>query len=520
MSYSDLVAAAAVGTSQRPLPVLPRGLVPEAGDEQTPADQLLDAAAAYAAVRRATLPLLIKVAAPDPAPAEATSVPPERFVAGLARLLGSLTDDQRPLPAATVRELLAEALGWVSAAGWRVPERMVVPVLERVAHDPGIRNAATAAVGERGRWLASLNPAWSGEAGPSVEQGERAPDIWWWEGAPALRHAYLSALRSRDPDAARELLAEGWATEAVDDRIAFTSLMAATATEADESFLVAAQKDRSSRVTDAARPGLLRIPTAQLLDRLRVLAREAVTVRRDRPGGPVTLAPPGEDPATLADLSVPVTYSQTSAEQRLNALVASIPPTEWPGLVGVRASDLLTAETDQSWSVVRGLTDAALFWGDAELAADLVARGVHTPALLRLLHPSKVARLLDDPAFTIDPLTLQQLVESWPRPWPTTLAQAVGSWLQLHLSQGQATARAIPAGLVGAAAIGVPVVVARGWAERLRGLATDARVTPAVQRTARHTAAALTLRAAMYDDVRAARDPVPSTEPTYLQEDR
>ncbi len=504
MTYADLVATAAVGTSQRPLPPVPDALLTGRMAEE-PAAALLDAAAAYAVVRRAQLPVTTDVPVPEPAPADDLPLPPDRYVSALARLLGQLTDEQRTLPVALVSDLASEGLGWLQQAGWRLPDRLLVPVLQRAARDPDLALAAGAAIGGRGRWLAAFHPEWAAALSGSATASELS-EAAWSEGDAAARMAYLTALRALDADRARDLVAEGWAKESVDDRVAFARVIAATASPSDEPFLTAALRDRSTRVAEAARPGLLRVPESALLVRLRDRARAAVTVRRGLLGRTVHLTPPDDDAAAVADGLTGGSYSRTPAENRLNALVASIPPSEWPDLVGVTATELLRAKADQSWTVVPGLVEAATLWRDAALADALVSAGVRTPALLRLLDAPRVAQLLSDPGAVIEPEAVLRLVESWPRPWQPRLAQSLGDWIQRQVAGGRPAAQAIPAPVLALAATAVPVPVARGWAHRLRDLAIDQRATVAVQRAARHAAAALTLRAGMYDDVRAAVD--------------
>ena len=506
MTYAELVATAAVGTAQRPVPELPPGLVPDADAERTPAERLLDAAAAYAVARRANLLVTSSVAAPAGSEPDELEVPPERFIAALARQIGQITDDQRTLPLSTVIDLVVEALAWMGQVGWRLPERLLVPVLQRAGRDARIAQAATGALGERGRWLVALNPVWARAFTTGDDTaGGAIDDSAWQDGTPAVRLAHLASLRQRDPGSARALLEQTWSTEAVDDRVAFIELVVATAVSSDEELLQRALSDRSSRVAAAARVGLLRIPRSALLGRLRERAARAVAVQRGLLSRTVRLTPPDDDAAASADGLNAGTYSRTPAENRLNALVASIPPQEWPALVGVQAQELLRATAGESWSVAPGLAEAAVRWGDRDLATALVEAGLRSPDLLALVDDHRIARLLEDPSTQTSAASVNQLVAAWPRPWPPLLAGALGQWLQLQLTSKQTTA-AIPGDVIAAAATALPVQLARGWSHRLRDLSTDQRVGYGLQRAARNSAAALTLRAAMYDDVRAALD--------------
>jgi len=516
VTFTELVATAAVGTSQRPVPELPAELVLDPVGDQAPAERLLDAVAATAVVRRASLPVAGDVVAPAAAPREPFPVPPERFTSGLARQLSQLTAEQRDLPMVTLIELVREALVWMQQVGWRLPERLIVPVLQRAVREERLAAAAAGAIGVRGHWLAAANPEWAAAiaAGAVPINPTSLDERVWHEGAAAERLAYLTSFRQRDPDAARSLLEETWAKEAVDERVAFIDLVARTAVPSDEPLLVRAMGDRSARVATAARPGLLRIPGSALMERLRARARLAVTVKRGLLSRTVQLQPPDDDPAATADGLNAGSYSRTPAENRLNGLIAAIPPHEWPALAGVQARDLLYAKADLSWSVVKGLIDAAAFWEDRELSNDLVASGIRTPALLSHVDHGQVARLLEaTPPMEVEQVT--RLVERWPRPWPQPLAVALGQWLQLRFTGGTLLPGDVPVDIIAFSATHLPPNLARGWSHRLRELAVDSRLPTSAQRTARTTAAALTLRAAMYDDVRTALAARASGNPSH-----
>jgi hypothetical protein len=500
VTHADLVAVATVGTAQRPLPDLPEGLLPASGAGSEPAFVLLDAAAVYGVIRRATLPTR-EGAAPPPAPDDPRPEPSERFVSALVRLLpGPDTTPAAPyIPA-----LLTEALGWIAAVGWRIPDRLLVPLLGQSVRDRTVARAMAAVLGERGRWLAAQNPAWA--AALADESAIKLSEETWHEGTPAQRIGYLTAVRAADPEAGRALLEATWGSEGVAERVAFAEVIAATALPSDEAFLEAALRDRSARVADAARPGLLLISGSALAQRLRRRAAEAVTVRRGLLARTVHLTAPDDGPDAAADGLVAGTYSRTPAENRLNCLVASIPPAEWPALVGVHAAELLGAKAEQSWSVVGGLAAAAVRFRDATLASDLVDAGIRTPGILALLKPARLARLLDDPGTDLEPATMLGVVASWSQPWTRDQARIVDGWLRRRATSSRTGQAAIPDAFWTLPAVAVPPELARGWAERLRALSHEPHVPLAAQRRARASAATLTLRAGMYDDVRAALD--------------
>lgn len=107
--------------------------------------------------------------------------------------------------------LLPEWLAAAAATGRRVPPYTLPDLLDRGRRDRSIREHLGVLAGQRGRWLAAYNPAWS------YLLDEPTGETWELGGA-ADRRAHLRALRSADPGAARRLLEGTWERETPDDR--------------------------------------------------------------------------------------------------------------------------------------------------------------------------------------------------------------------------------------------------------------------------------------------------------------
>ena len=116
----------------------------------------------------------------------------------LARMLGGEHAD-----------LLAEWLAAAAGRGRRVPARLLPALLHQARRglpaDSGLRRLVAAAGGSRARWLAGLNPEWK-----FVLAYAPAGEDAWRLGDAAQRRGYLSALRARDPGAARDLVTASW----------------------------------------------------------------------------------------------------------------------------------------------------------------------------------------------------------------------------------------------------------------------------------------------------------------------
>lgn len=235
-SFDELVTAATVGVSRKPLP----DRVSSSGD---PATALLDEAARQTVARRAGYQPPRGVSVPPP-PAAGGSAP--AFSARAARVLREACgwrDGRFPLDGRLLPDLLRAAAG----AGYTAYPTLLPPLLNAAARRKALRKPVAAVLGPRGRWLAGHRPDWRAaleSAGgttppppPPEEQAARlaglladtrlatvnAParssgaleEITGWPGPwpPVLADAVVSALTGagshpRLPSAARMLLNE------------------------------------------------------------------------------------------------------------------------------------------------------------------------------------------------------------------------------------------------------------------------------------------------------------------------
>lgn len=149
---SPLAQTAVIGTSTRPfspgtlpsavtsaLPPRRRGAegAGDAEDTSEGTDALLDAAAAYGAVHRATIPAIPSSAARDTGWATSSRpLAPEGLRPILEQILLS-----RPQ-----QHLLATALGMVAECGWRLPAPLLMRVLNETAYRHEDRDAVLAVI--------------------------------------------------------------------------------------------------------------------------------------------------------------------------------------------------------------------------------------------------------------------------------------------------------------------------------------------------------------------------------------
>ncbi len=255
-----LVAAALVGTAREPRPLRSTGspldALLDARADRSPEQALLLAAGAAGVYRRAgMLPETCGVRLPICPP----ETRPELGRRG-SDLLADLLHGRQPiaewswssagnravLSPAELVALLPEAFRLVEANGRRLPHALLPPALDLTAVPA--RAALPPILGERGRWLAKLNPRWgwaadtpSGFPPDDADSAER----FWQEGTPAQRRTLLGLLRAVAPDTARQWLADSWKGEKPDSRRDLLSGLATGLTAVDEPFLEQALRDSS-----------------------------------------------------------------------------------------------------------------------------------------------------------------------------------------------------------------------------------------------------------------------------------
>ena len=293
-TWQDLVTASLIGTERTAVPPtrIP-GLPTRADVAEDPAAILLDRAALLTAARRAGRPPehaeLLPAAAPDPAPVVSPAA---------ARRLARMLSGEYP-------DLLTE---WLTAAvtrGLKAPAQLLPALLDRARRvsptDPELRRLVAEAGGSRARWLAGLNPDWKFVTADTLTGYDA-----WRLGNASQRRGYLAALRARDPDAARELIAGSWDVAGA-ERVMFLSVLADESAAskgsglslADEPLLEAALGDRAEEVRGWAAYLLASLPGSALGQRMAERARRSLRLDQGIRGTRLLASPPAECDAAM-----------------------------------------------------------------------------------------------------------------------------------------------------------------------------------------------------------------------------
>lgn len=296
-AWEELVTAALLGTERRTPPGCPPG-------REAPV-ALLDAAAVETVRRRAGLRPARAADRPQTAPEDPRPALPPAAARRLAMLLADRPGaggGGRRGTAPDLVELLPEWLARANDRGLAAPPEVLPALLDAARGRTDLRPAALTFAGPRAVWLARLNPDWrfalratpgGGAALPHLDDAAKVQQLWQ-EGLFAERVALLSAIRAREPEAARELLVTTWATERAEDRLMFLDSLRMGLDAQDEPFLEQSLADRSRNVRATAAELLSALPGSALAGRMAVRAGACVALDHTGDAPTITVEAPHE----------------------------------------------------------------------------------------------------------------------------------------------------------------------------------------------------------------------------------
>lgn len=409
MWWSDLSAAALVGTARRQVPGLPAAFGP--GRPEAPREvALLDAAALGSALRVAGR----RIRKSEPVTAAADdrrTQPPSRAVQLLELLL-----HQSPVGPRLAPNLVRAWLEAADASGHRVPHHLLPELLALASVNDQLRSAVRRAGDARAAWLGRVNPAWAWVAAEAVDAEA------WAQRSTEVRAREVVRLRGIDPAAARSLVESTWGTDAANDRVTLLSALRAGLGPDDESLLERALDDRSAKVRDVAVALLDGLPTsaraARMAARLRPLLQTKGMLRRTLE---VELPTEPDAGAVRDGLTRPRGIGSVRGWW-LQRLAAGAPLDVW--------TDLARSDPGGAWRMVAdrdarvGIIEAVLARRDRAWAAAIVADVWH-PDLLALVPAERLDAAASSQLARATSQQVQAVVTAVPRPWGPAFSRAV-----------------------------------------------------------------------------------------------
>ncbi len=287
-------------------------------------------------------------------------------------------------------ELLLEWLELAEKGGLRLPARLLPQLLDLAKRQPAFRKAALAVADARGQWLMQFNPNWQ-FATTQVDEG------LWQTGTKDERAAVLRHVRSTNPEKARSLIQETWATDPAEDRSRWVEFLGQELSTDDEPFLETCLDDRSARVREAAADRLAKLPASRLV--LRMIER-AEPLLRLVPPIPANLLKLKKGTAARFEVTLPDTFDKTwlrdglkeKPSERLGAkqwhlyqILSYVPLAHWTTTLKINPEAILAAlPEDFSGLIIRAFVNSYAnvpestwtlsliehFPGKAEISAD------------------------------------------------------------------------------------------------------------------------------------------------------
>lgn len=435
-----LTRAAVAGTSRETPPAsgLPTDGLFESAGRKGPERDLLLRAGTRAVYRAAGRVAESGIEAPQTAPDETLTA----CSAKAADLLHRLLVDQRTT-------ILLEALERLRLAGLRLPHTLLPGAMN--VEQEELRPAVAAVLGERGRWLARLNPAWAWAVG---DDGDLR-DVWD-EGTLKERTSVLRRVRERDPALGRGWLSETWRQEKADARSAMLKAFQENLSPEDEPFLESSLGDRSMKVRAVAADLLARLPGSACA--LRNVERADAIIAgyeppstgllgRGRPGKVVVELPLVVDEGWKRELPGEASPPGKMGEKAWTVVrtLEVVPPVYWERRFGATPEELVAAARGE-WEAVllTGWRRAAVRHGQESWTWPLWRRWHEAPEtqrdytstweLPRLLAPLlphvELGRLLRSSGMSRE---LAYTLEALPGPWDEELSLLYMEELRKHV---------------------------------------------------------------------------------------
>jgi hypothetical protein len=231
---------------------------------ESPAQQLLRASAVAAVCERAGWQPgaqgLAGAAQPAAAPPESRPAPAD----------GGLQSLMRDVLADGPSDLRASMLRTLGQAGQRLPHGLLVLALEQGRQSVELRHWLAPVLGERGRWLGTLNPQWAYAAG--VQESADAEQVWQ-EGSIDQRVALLCEERGTDPARARARFEASLKELGAKERLPMVKALSIGLSLDDEPLLEKLLGDRGKEVREHVAQLLSRLPLSAHSQRLQAWMR-------------------------------------------------------------------------------------------------------------------------------------------------------------------------------------------------------------------------------------------------------
>lgn len=295
----------------------------------------------------------------------------------------SLTLADEPQLLSSLQQILAdgpdplcrEAFVRLANKGYCLPPILLPQALGLGEKNRELRPALLAVLGQRGHWLAGLNPDWA-YAGDEADPGI---DLTQWEhGSQEQRKLLLGKLRQSAPEQARSLLQDGFSQLEARERASLLETMQLGLDAPDEDFLESLLADRSKEVRQRAANLLAELPGSRYSQRMAARMTACLGEERKLFRSVRTLEAPASFAADWKSDALEESRgkSESLGERAwwLYQIARSLPLAWWQKNTGLTPAELIkwVRGTDWSEAILRAWCDALLRHPETNWAAEFV----------------------------------------------------------------------------------------------------------------------------------------------------
>ncbi len=324
-----------------------------------------------------------------------------------------------------------------------VPYPLLPDILAFGAIQPSRREAVIAAIGNRGRWLASLNSDWN-----YAIQIPASDEEIWQTGADFDRLAALKRIRQEGKTEAFDLVLKGFPQEPADFRTRIVEIISQTVRPEDETFLQTLLTDRSQEVRKTAVRALVKLDgpfakevESQLLSLFKYTKSFLKKTLEVEPP-PINEAPKKDPKGALETLAFawPKPYHGVGwRESLLIRMIGLVRPSQLTRHLGISPEDLINIANKHLYgqAIFQGLSKAAILFEDSAWAEALILDSrlpIFIPRLFKALPPRDQERLLAK--LLREGKTGMHEIMSL-RQWSPELSHEFLKWCKSALTRGQ-----------------------------------------------------------------------------------
>lgn len=172
------------------------------------------------------------------------------------------------------RGLFKEFLATLAKHHYQLPYVLLPDSIELALNDPELSMLLLPCLGERGRWLVTLNPQWK-----SLISGNTSEETWN-HGSRSVRMNLFAQLRQSDVEQAQTLLKSTWSGEAAQDRTQLVARLQINLSQDDQEFLKTCLSDRSINVRHEATRLLAKFPDSEVSTICKAMTEQMFALKR------------------------------------------------------------------------------------------------------------------------------------------------------------------------------------------------------------------------------------------------